>query len=379
MILGISEDYTSQTVLDTQLREIPDSGLYLNSGVHPSITIDNLLRFLPNITITFEDWNSGTTYAKYLDSRNYSDVVTVGGKIYQSILASNLNQNPATATTYWLETNIDSLRIKNLLANVQERVYSDLNLTKRLVENQYLYEDGDNSFTLPSDYSAWILEPKGSDYVSFRINQISIQKTGTTPINVYIINKGILKKTVQIAPVNGGLNFVSVDETLIGKGKWIIAIDGGADMLIGDGSIDPLQFNGFTVYLANGTGATPESSAYDKTYQGNGIGINISAFFDGKQYIENNLVDLGYYVRATFEYFVFQMFLHNSNNVSSREQRVQMDKELLIAELKNLEIDSVVRRYIHSKRKASNAIKRSFDSQLLGSDSNDIIIETGSI
>lgn len=379
MILGISEDYTSQVVLDTQLRELPSSGLFLNSGVHPSITIDNLLRFLPSIEITFEAWNSGTTYGKYEDSKNYSDIVTVGGTIYQSLLATNTNQNPATETTYWLETNIDSLRIKNLLNNVQERVYSDLNLNKRLIENQYLYEDGDNTFTLPNDYSAWILEPKGSDYVSFRINQISIQKAGTTPINVYIINQGILKKTIQIAPINGGLNFVSVDETLIGKGQWIIAIDGGAEMLIGDGSIDPLQFNGFTVYLANGTGGSPEGSVYTKTFRGNGIGINISAFFDGGQYVDNNLSDLAYFVRATFEYFVFQMFLHNSNNVSSREQRIQMDKDLLIAELKNLEIDSIVRRYVHSKRKASNTITRSFDSQLLGSEDNDLIVEIGSI
>lgn len=378
MVLGISEDFSSDIVLDSQIRSIPDSGLYLNSGVHPSITIANLLSFLPTISITFVAWNSGTAYGLYLSTRNYSDIVLHDSKIYQSIKASNTNQNPTSETTYWLETNIDSLRIKNLLAEVQDKVYSDLNLTKRLVENQYLYDTDESDYTLPKDYSAWIFEPKSSDYISFRLNEIAVRKAGTTPINIYLINQGILTKTIQVTPVNGNLNFVTVDELLIGKGSWIIAIDGGEIMKVGNGSIDPLAFKGFTAYFADGVGESPEGATYTQTVKGNGLGVNISAFFDGKQYIDNNVNELGYFIRSTFEYFVFQMFLHNSNNVSTREQRIQMDKDLLIAELKNLEIDSIVRRYQRNKSKASRSVVQSFDTQLTGDD-EDINIEINSI
>ena len=54
MLLGFVDDLTSENVtLDAQLLAVSDSGLSVNTGAHSSITIDNLLHFLPNITITF--------------------------------------------------------------------------------------------------------------------------------------------------------------------------------------------------------------------------------------------------------------------------------------------------------------------------------------
>lgn len=376
MVLGISEDYTSQIVLDSQLRELPASGLFLNSGVHPSITTANLLKFLPTINITFAAWNVATAYGVYESTRNYSDIVLDGGKIFQCIKA---NTGDATSVaTSWLETNIESLRIKNLLYNVEQRVYSDLNLNKQLVENQYLYEDGDSTFTLPEDYSAWVLQAKNSDYISFRINQISVQRNGTTPVNIYLINQGILIKTITVAPANGSISFVDVNEILIGKGKWLIAVDSGVEVYSGNTVIDSLSFDGFTAHLETGIGNAPETAKYSKTAKGNGIGMNITVSFSGKQYIDNNVNELAYLIRSTFEYFVFQMFLHNSNNVSSRESRIQMNSDLLMAELKNLDIDSVVSRYHKNKSKATRAIKKSFDAFLTGEE-DDLNISIGSI
>ena len=62
MVLGISEDFTSTVEFDSQLSSIPSSGLYLNSGTHPIITVNNLLEFLPNINFNFSEWDSSTSY-----------------------------------------------------------------------------------------------------------------------------------------------------------------------------------------------------------------------------------------------------------------------------------------------------------------------------
>ena len=191
MILGIAEDFSSNVVLDSELLSVPTSGMYLNSGVHPSITLDNLLHFLSNLDITPEAWAIGTTYGIYSDSRKRSDLVIYDSKIYQSIKAG-VGQNPATETTYWLETNLESLRLKNLIQNVLDKVYLDLKLTKRIINNANLYEVGKTTITLPNDYAAWIFEPKGSDYTSIRINEVSFQKKSTTPVSLYVINQGIL-------------------------------------------------------------------------------------------------------------------------------------------------------------------------------------------
>jgi len=360
MVLGITEDFTSNAVLDSQLKS-STSGLYLNSGVHPSITVDNLLNFLPILNVTTLAWSSTKTYEIY--GRDKSDLVTYNNKVYQSIQATNLNQNPASATTYWLETNLDSLRIKTLIQQVKDKVYSDLNLTRRLVNNQMLYEIGDTVKTLPNDYAAWVFEAKGSDYVSFRINQIAFQKESTTPVNLYVINQGVLKDTLTITPSNGVLEFKDSGYTFSGHGKWIFAID-STDVLVSGRSIDALKYDGFVVYTANGIGASPETSNYSYGTMGNGLGFNITVLLDSAIYIDNNINEFANYIRATFEYMVFQMFYHNPNNNSNVNVLIQMEKDILLQELKNIQANTVAKRYEDEKRKAIKQLQKTFDTQL---------------
>lgn len=362
MILGIAEDFSNEVCLDNELKGVPSSGMYLNSGVHPSITLDNLLHFLPFLEIQPEVWDITKTYTIFETSRNRSDLVSYNSKIYQSIKAG-VGQNPATETTYWVETNLESLRLKTFIYKVKDKVYSDLKLTKRLINNQYLYENGKNTITLPNDYAAWVFEPKGSDYTSIRINEIALHKKSTTPVSLYIINQGVLIDTLTVTPKNGVIDFDTLDYTFTGKGKWMIAID-STEVQSNNYSINPLKYKGFVAYTANGIGASPESAEYSYNTTGNGLCFNISAFLDSTSYIDNNLTEFGNYIRATFEYMVFQMFLSNSNNQSSLQQRVQMDKEMLIAETKNIKIDSVVKRYLDAKIVASKQLKRTFDTQI---------------
>ena len=373
MVLGIAEDFSSNVILDSELKDIPSSGMYLNSGVHPSITVENLLHFLPFLEITPSDWNIATTYDVLNTSRNLKDIVTYNSKIYQSIKAGVGNQ-PDTSSDYWLETNLDSLRLKNFIEKVKDRFYSDLRLTKRIVNNQYLYEVGEETITLPSDYAAWVFEPKGSDYTSFRINEIAFQKKSTTPVNLYVVNQGKLIDTLTITPKDGVVGFDTLDYTFSGKGRWIFAID-ATEVESNNYSIDPLRYKGFVAYTATGTGDNPESATYSYKTTGNGLGFNISAFLDASTYIDNNINEFSNYVRATFEYMVFQMFLHNSNNRKNLQQRNVIDRDLLVAELKNDKADTVVKRYLNEKRLAMKELKRTFDNQI-GFDKYNINITT---
>ncbi len=362
MILGIAEDFSSDITLDTELKDIPTSGMYLNSGVHPSITLENLLSFLPSLDIVPTDWNVGTTYGVFNTTRDRKDLVTYESKIYQSIQGGVGNQ-PDITPLFWLETNLESLRLKSFIQKVKDKVYSDLRLTKRLVNNQKIYEVGRNTITLPNDYAAWIFEPKGSDYTSIRINQISFQKKSTTPVNLYIINQGVLIDTKIITPSNGIVEFKDLDYTFKGEGQWIFAID-STEVETNNYSVDALKYNGFVAYTANGTGATPEDADYSYNTTGNGLGFNITAFLDSSTYIDSTFIEFSNYIRATFEYMVFQMFLHNSNNRNNVQQRIQMNSELLMAEVKNDKADTVVKRYNEERKETIKLMRRSFDTQL---------------
>ena len=376
MVLGISEDFTVDTDFDSQLTQLPSSGLYVNSGVHPSITNENLLEFLPKTNFTFSDWSDSTQYGVFTETRSKKDIVSLNDKIYQSILSGTNNNPEEDGSIYWLETNINSLRIKTFLQKVEDRVYSDLSLDKRLINNQYIYEDGDMEKTLPQDYAGWVIEPKGSDYVSFKINQISLQKSGTTPVDLYILNQNKLIDTTTITPDNGRLNFVDTDIVLSGKGEFKLVID-STDVFTGNATVDPLKFKGFVAYTTVGSGDSPEDADYSYNVYGNGIGINITAYLDATRYIDYNLSEFGGFVRATFEYMVFQMFLHNSHNRSNRAERLQMRDDVLISELKDMSTDTVVRRYYNQKKKAVRMLEETFDTQL-NKDSG-IMIDVGSL
>lgn len=364
MILGISEDFSIEVALDSDLTNIPESGLYLNSGVHPSITTQNLLEFLPNLFFSFDNWESSKSYVPFNTSRNKKDIVTHDNKIWQCKVA-NSDSEPASNNANWVETNLESLRLKMWINKVKDRVLSDLALTKRLVTNQYIYDSGrdKNVKNIGGDYIGWVLEPKGSDYVKIRINQMSLEKDGTTPVNLYVINQGELVNSLTLTPANGKIQFNDLNLELAGKGKFILAID-STDVYVGHATIDPLKYDGFVAYTTIGNGETPQGAKYTYNTLGNGIGLNLSVFMDAETYIENNLKDLANYIRATFELMTLEMFLFNSNNRSNRNQRIQLDDQLLIGETKNMNAETVVKRYHREKKQAINAMKKTLDTQL---------------
>lgn len=376
MLVGISEDFTWNGTLDTDLTSIPSSGLYLNSGVHPSITVENLLHFLPNINFTFSPWKNDVDYGVFNETRNRKDIVFYEGEIYQSTKPST-NQTPSNQSEYWLSTNIESLRIKTFLNTVKDKVYSELSLEKILVNNQFLYENADQEITLQGNYSGWVIEPKGSDYVSFRINQISLQKEGTDSVDLYILNQNKLIKTIQVIPDDGRLSFQDVDITLSGKGDFKLLID--STTVFSEGySVDPLKFDGFVAYTTIGTGTDKETANYTYGTSGNGIGLNITAYLDPKVYINNNMSEFGSFIRSTFEYMVFEMFLYNSNNRSNRSEKNRLDSDMLLGELKDTKANTVCRKFYEEKKRAIRLLDKTFDNQLNKNKKRGITVKLGS-
>lgn len=366
MILGIAEEYSSVETLDAELTSVPQSGLFVNSGTHPLITINNLLLFLPSLDIVFNVWDIARNYTIYGESRNIGDIVTYNNKLYQS-LKIGVGKQPDVETTYWLETNINSLRLKSFIYNVMDSVISDLKLTKSVINNQYLYEVGESTITLPNNYAGWVFEPKGSDYSSIRINEISFQKESTTPVNLYVINQGVLVTTLQITPSNGIVEFKRLDYTFSGKGRWIFAID-STDVKTNSYNIDPLKYKGFVAYTASGIGATPQGAKYSYGTTGNGLGFNLSVFLDSSSYILNNIGEFGSFVRATFEYMAFKMFLYNSNNQINSTQRSISNIDLLSAEVMNTKAETSVTKYLREKNIALKKLSKTFDNSTITSD-----------
>lgn len=377
MVLGLTEDFTTNVQFDAELLSAPTSGLYVNSGTDPSITAENLLAFLPLTDVTFAEWDAAVGYGVYSVTRKKADVVLKGGKIFQSLQTPNLDKDPETEVDFWLETNVESLKIKSFMDRVLDRVYSELHLTKRLVNNQSIYEIGNKLVTLPNNYSGWVFAPKGSDYVSFKLNQISLQKAGTTPVNVYVVNQGQLVTTLQATPSNGQVEFTDVGYTFKGVGEWYFLIEGGSQVFSSGEWIDPQRYDGFICYPVTGVGISPETSSFSEMGQGNGLGFNITAFLDSTSYIQNNIAELGNFVRATFELMTFQMFYANANNRSNRAQLIQMDDNRLMLEVKELNADTAAKRFRESKKVAQSMIEKTFDTQLYQSD--DFVVNEGSV
>jgi len=381
MILTFAEDYTSDVALDSELISIPTSGLFFNQGVHSAINLDNLLHFLPKLTFTFDAYAAGTTYSKYKDSRKKSDVVTSGGKIYESLVDSNIGNDPASSTTQWLETNIDSLRLKRFIQGVEDDVLSSLKLTRDLINSQYLYSINEDvqDTVLTGDFSAWVFEPKGSDYVKFRINQIALTANTTSDVDISVINQGQLITTIPITPNNGILAFTDSGYEFSGFGRFIFAFP-SQSVKISSSFIDPLKYKGFVAYTANGTGATAQAADYTYNTAANGLNFNITAYLDSSVYVKNNLIDFAKFTRTTFELAALNLFRINSNNASNRNQRNQMNVNDLMTETKALDGLTVAKKYLSEKKKALGKISRTFDTEL-NDDADDgyLEIETTSV
>lgn len=368
MVLTFAEDFTSTIDLDSQLIGTPESGLYWNRGVHPILTVEGLLSYLPIISFTFPDWVAGTTYNEFNTSRKKSDIVTKDSVIYQSLQDSNVGNDPASSPTFWLVTNEESLRIKSFIWTVEDNFTSALTLDRKLIENQYIYNVGETIQTLSNDFSGWAFEPKGSDYVKIRINQIALQADTAVQQSLFVINQGRLITTLTLNPDNGVLSFEDIGYTISGKGRFLFVIN-SQDVLSENAFNDPLRYDGFVCYPVTGTGGTPEGATYSDSSIGNGLNFNVSAYLDSDLYITNNKVDFAKFLQVQMELDFVRTILHNANFRSTRNERILKEgalaQQLLSTESLNLDLDTIARKYDREKKIASEAVNKTFDKFLM--------------
>lgn len=364
MNLTFIQDYSTDIRLDNELMGIPDSGMYWNQGVHPLINIANVIEFLPYQDFTIADYVPATEYSKWGIDHLPINLVNYEGIIYQSLDNSNQGNQPDTSPLFWLPTNLYSIRLKIFLKSVERNMTGALQLNRKILENQYIYHVGENLRTLPNDYAGWVIEPKGSDYVTIRINELALQATSAGPVTVSIINQGVIIDTIDLTTNNGRLVFQSVNKEISGKGKFYFVFD-SQEVKSDSAYNDPLKYDTFVAYPVIGIGATPEGSSYSESGVGNGLNFNITAYLDSSKYIENNLIDLGDMLRTQFEYDVIRMFLTNSNNVSSGRERNITDNErtmqLIGTEAFNTEAFTIASKYKSKVRETKESINKTLD------------------
>ena len=358
MIVTFAEDFSDTVELDSQLTGIPESGVYLNRGVHPLVTVKNVLDVSPIAELTFTAWNASVTYSKFEDYPKKSNIVSYNSKVYESIANTNLNNFP-TDTDYWLETNLNSVRLKHQIYSSRDNMISALQLQRKLIENQYLYHVSDTLVTLDNDYSGWAFEPKGSDYVKIRINQIALQANTSSAVSLYVVNQGSLITTLTLNPQDGKLVFEDVDYTIYGKGAFYFVID-SQDVYSDAVYNDPLKYNGFVCYPVTGSGDTAAGATYSKLFEGNGFGFNISAHLDSDIYVDNNIKDLAQLWRTQFEYDVLQLMMYNPNSRRHGDQRI-MPRDDIRMEVMDNQHYTVVAKYKRDIKMAREAIDRTFD------------------
>ena len=392
MLLTFVEDFTSDVQLDAVLLSTPETGFFLNSGVHPSVTINNLLHFLPNLDITIADWDNTKQYTKFLDSRKKSDIVTKNGVIYESrtsfgvvggFTVPNLNIDPegVNGAQFWLPTNLESLRLKFFICTSLDNAINQLSLNRRNIESQYLYNlnENYNQLTqLPGDYAGWVFEPRGSDYVKFRINQVALLAPGNTPVNISVINQKKLITTLSVTPDNGHLTWNEKNYVFGGTGIWKFVIP-SQEVYTNGSYIDPFRFRSFVPYTITGLGVSPEVATYTESTTGMGLNFNITTYHDPSVYVDNNIIDFGAYLQAAFELDVLRMYLSNSHNSSNYVQRIQMDKNQLELETKEMNGFTSIYRFKKEKKRAIEKINNVMDLQLNAENDSGIRVTYSSV
>ena len=370
MILTFKQDYSSSVVLDSQLMGVPDSGAYWNAGTHPLVSINNILSYLPDTSITTSLYAAGTTYAA-------GDLITSSSIMYESLVSSNKGHTPASSPTYWLVTNEDSQKIKRFLDQVKENVKSALKLDRKLIENQYIYHIAKSDVTPTCDYIGWAFEHKNSDYVAIRLNKLSFQANTDEEVTFSVVNNGSVIDTFLITPNDGDFEFVSTDLVFSGFGTFYLVAP--AQSIKSDGEVhDPLKYNGMVCYPVEGIGATAASAEYVRCVSGNGMGFNVSAYADTSQFVLNNEIDFVEVYKWQLAYDLIQIMLFNPHTTSDRNQRnlTEYNRDILTMEAKDNILNTITTRYNKVVSEAREIISKTFDSLLRNQDKDFTIIHS---
>jgi hypothetical protein len=377
---GFVNDFTSDFNIDEELK-LKSGGIALNSGVHSLVNLRNIISHLPKFAIHFEDFDPTQEYV-------IGDIVNYGDELYQCFLdyvpLEDEEEEPIIIvggepdeeedeepieidiTLNFFKTNSESIRLKQFINSLVDKVTNELNLSYNLIENQYIYDKPDFAYTPDADLFGIAIEPKGTDYITISINEILVNTTDDQPINLYVYNyRHQLIDTIEIFPNN----FETINYKITNKKVHYFVIE-KTEVLRGHQTIYPLRYDSFVIYPV-----AFSDGKFRQGYGDTGMGINISTCLDSSMFISNNINNFTSFVKATFEYLCFELFLNNSKLAINSDKRM-IDDKMLMAELKQKDTDTVLSRYLSEKQKALGVIKKSFDRHLYNSNDLEIIVSS---
>ena len=375
MLLTFADDFSNAVSLDDDLVSTPESGLYWNKGVHPYLSINNLLSFLPNKNFVFAEWNELTEYNKFSDTFNKTDIVTYDSNIYLSLSNENTNNQPDTSPLFWLKTNIESLRLRSFIHDVELSMKSSLSLQRRLIESQYIeaHSSDIREILQNGTFAGWCFEPKGSDYVNIRINKICLQATTTDDINIYVVNDGNIKETIVFAGNDGKLVYQNVNINLNYKGATYIVCS-SQNVMAGNEYNDHLKYDSFVAYPVIGyTGTNANDPEYSYSNVGNGFSFQLSTHTNPDDYVSTNWPDFAKLLQCQFEINAFEMFLTEPNNRVNRDtiNISSINQQVVVAEIKNKENNTIASKYFSELERVKKSIDKTIDKFLQASRDDD--------
>jgi hypothetical protein len=127
-LIGFERSYNSNYPdVDTDLQESA-SGVYVNSGLHPLFTYDNIWAIAEQFgKVDVKAWDDAVTYRT-------NDIVKEGTDIYQSVQNANLNQTPSASPDYWRPTNLMSAYFRRLYDGSVLKLLNRLFIDKKVNE-----------------------------------------------------------------------------------------------------------------------------------------------------------------------------------------------------------------------------------------------------
>jgi hypothetical protein len=127
-LIGFERSYNNNYPdVDTDL-QASASGIYVNNGLHPLFTYDNVWSIAEHFDkVNVKAWSNGATY-------RVNDIVKEGVKIYQSLQDTNFNHTPSTSTDYWRETTLLSAYFRRLYDGAVLKLLNQLFVEKKVNE-----------------------------------------------------------------------------------------------------------------------------------------------------------------------------------------------------------------------------------------------------
>jgi hypothetical protein len=296
--------------------------------------------------------------------------VISGSKYYISIAASNIGHTPASSATYWKETTLLSLILKDKIRSSIEIVLSNLLVPNFIEENRYMYRVANTVDDLIENTDKLVgyrIFPTTSDHLLFLINQIGLHFEENETITMYLYNQNTLVSSFDVSATSNYFEWVDITALEINSnsGAWFLFYDQKEleGRAIGNNTV-------FYNYISTWANITPFEMAsltdlpnitssnlvYDKNY---GLNLNFSISYDLTNFVKQHLTQFAECFQRQFEYDILNMFMYNAENQSNRTERnVLFNKTDLGFELKSFEGDTVIKKLASAMKRMKATIEK---------------------